>query len=90
MPLDVELQERGQAATRARIRDISVRGFYFFSPVRYPVGATLTFSVPHNSKGVTKQGTLIRGLASIVRCEELRRSSETEFGIAAKIDEITP
>lgn len=78
---------------QGRIRDISARGFYFFSPVRREVGSRLRFYVPWNIiRSAKDPSAFLAGSASIVRCEELLLSPGhfSSFGIAVKIDEVTP
>lgn len=90
--LDVKLQLTNQPESpwnTGRIRDISVRGFYFFSPVRHEVGSLLRFSVPWQILRQTKQPKpMLAGIGSIVRCEKLAGGGAPEaFGIAVKIIE---
>jgi PilZ domain len=77
---------------QGRVRDISVRGFYFFSPRRHEIGSRLRFSVPWSIVRSTKNpSAFLAGFASIVRCEELSSSGQPEtYGIAVRIDEATP
>jgi hypothetical protein len=90
--LDVKLQLTNQPESpwnTGRIRDISVRGFYFFSPIRHEVGSLLRFSVPWQILRQTKEPKpMLAGIGSIVRCEELGDGEAPEaFGIAVKIVE---
>jgi hypothetical protein len=90
MPLSVELQRQDEPAsewTASRIRDISVRGFYFFSPIRQLVGTKFKFSVPFQPESVSDK-RLLRGVASVVRCEKLETSAASpSFGVAVEIEE---
>lgn len=93
--VDVRVQPQDQPNAgwvQGRVRDISVRGFYFFSPVRGEIGSRLRFSVPWNMIRIAKNSSpFLAGVGSIVRCEELSSPGHPEsFGIAVKIDEATP
>lgn len=54
MPSDIEWYPQTTQPPRpfqGRIRDISVRGFYFFSPLQQPLGTRLHFSVTFEMRG---------------------------------------
>lgn len=92
--VDVRVQPHDQPNAdwvQGRVRDISVRGFYFFSPVRHEIGSRLRFSVPWNIiRSTRKPSAFLAGLGSIVRCEELSSPGQPQsFGIAVRIDEAT-
>jgi hypothetical protein len=94
MPLNVDLQPQGEPNSEwahGRIRDISIRGFYFFSAIRHSVGSRFRFLVPFQSGVVAPDKKLIAGVAKVVRCESLDAStSATPFGVALEIEEIAP
>jgi hypothetical protein len=80
----------GSDWSHVRVRDISTRGFYFFSPARREIGPCLRFVVSFEPGIVDTEGPLIGGEAKIVRCDDLRPSGTFEaFGIAARITEKT-
>lgn len=94
MALDIEWQPQAAQPPRpiqGRTRDISVRGFYFFSPMQQPLGTRLQFSVPFAFDHAGEMRPILKGIGSVVRCEELDASQkQAPFGIAVKIDEVIP
>lgn len=94
LPLDVELQRIDQpeaAWTTAKLRELSVRDFYFLSPEPYKTGDRFRFSVPLRQEQSSEDRRLLGGIASIVRCDELDPFRDgSAFGIVARIDEVTP
>ena len=91
--LDVQWQPDapGSRPAQGRTRDISVRGFYFYSAINQPVGARLTFSVPFDLDRKEQTPPVLKGVGRVVRCEDLGSSNcQGAFGIAVKIDEVTP
>jgi hypothetical protein len=72
-----------------RMRDISLRGFYFFSNVRHGIGSTVRFSIPFEFTATKSKTDLLAGVAKIVRCDELDPSTGEAFGVAARIEETT-
>jgi len=90
-PLRVELWSRGRSLLpegRLEVKNYSNRGFYFFSSVKPSLGATFDFSLLLRKPGAKEEINLVRGVAEVVRCEELG-PARTGFGIAAKIEETT-
>src|SRR5690242_9600560 len=88
-PLRVELWSRGRSLLpegRLDVKDYSNRGFYFFSSVRPSLGATFDFSLFFRKPGAREEIDLVRGVAEVVRCEDLG-PARAGFGIAAKIEE---
>jgi len=85
--------QQGAVARRlqGRTRDISVRGVYFFGALQQPIGLRLSFTVPYQYSDAGHVRPFLKGVGSVVRCEELGSSHrEGAFGIAVKIDEIIP
>lgn len=92
LPLHVQLQKHGQQMsdwTTARLREVSIHGFYFLSDIDYDTGARFNFFIPFEPPAAGK--SLLSGIASIVRCETLNPSQDgAAFGIAARIEETAP
>ena len=91
LPLDVKCRPVTDLSSQAflgNVRNISVRGLYFLSAADQPIGARLNFIVTQQ----TGQGRfLLKGTCTVVRCDDLSAShQEAGFGIAAKIEEVTP
>src|SRR5579863_4173279 len=88
VPLRIEIWSRGQERTTApklEVKDFSRQGFYFFSELKRDLSSKLNFVVLFRSS--EREVDLMRGLAQIVRCEDLGSTRRDRFGIAAKIDE---
>lgn len=91
-PLRVELWPHGVERTeppKLEVRDFSQRGFYFFSERGRDLGSRFNFSVLFRRPISGQEGVLLRGLAQVVRCEDVGSTRPDHFGIAAKIEEIT-
>lgn len=92
VPLRIEVWSRGQERTTApklEVKDFSRRGFYFFSELKREFSSKLNFVVVFRQLSSKKEVDLLRGVAQIVRCEDLGSKRTDRFGIAAKIDETT-
>jgi hypothetical protein len=94
IPLDIKWQPQAAPAAQpvvGRIRDISVCGFYFFSPTGQAIGSRLRFTVPFQHQEAGRTRSFLRGTGSVVRCENLTPAQEGgAFGIAVHIEEVTP
>lgn len=91
-PLRVELWSKGQdraQAPRLEVRDFSLRGFYFFSELRRDLGSRLNFSVLFRKPSSEREVDLLRGMAQVVRCEDVGATRADHFGIAVEIEETT-
>jgi hypothetical protein len=91
-PLRVELWIRDHARGEhksVRIKDISLRGLYFFSDLRKAPGSRLSFSVKFRRELTGQEVVLLRGTAAVVRCEDAVGSDAEPFGIAAEIKKTT-
>jgi hypothetical protein len=92
--LELLLQDQTGGPPRImRMRDVSLRGFYFFSQVRHGVGSMVRFSIPFEFPATKTKTDLLAGVAKVVRCDELDPKldpvSGERFGVAAKIEETT-
>ena len=92
--LELLLQDQAGGAPRSlRMRDVSLRGFYFFSQVRHGIGSMVRFTIPFEFPATKTKTDLLSGVAKIVRCDELDPNldpvSSDRFGVAAKIEETT-
>lgn len=80
----------GESASESRyaaLRDYSVRGFYFFSPVPYAPGTLLHFSA---TAGEIEPVDLLSGIARVIRCDQLDHSNAEAFGIATTVEDVRP
>lgn len=71
------------------LKNASVRGIYFNSPIPHAIGARLKFSIPSSHSNT--RIPVLAGIASVMRCDELKiPEGGNPFGIAARIDEVIP
>ena len=90
-PLRVELwsDEKSCERRRERMKDISLRGFYFFSEISRAPGALLNFSVRFVRRSTGQEVDLLRGIARVIRCDEHPQGEAEPYGMAARIEETT-
>jgi hypothetical protein len=90
-PLRVDLWSQDQnrdQAPRDDVKNFSLRGFYFFSNVRRNLGSVFNFSMLFRKPSTLQEVDLVRGVAKVVRCEDLPLL-DGRYGIAAKIERTT-
>ncbi len=80
--------EEGTSTPKLEIRDVSQRGFYFFSEVKRELASRFHFSILLR-KPSGEEADLLKGTGQIVRCEDISPSRAHHFGIAAKIEDTT-
>lgn len=83
LPLRVLPNEPHGSELTAQTRDVSYRGLYFLTEIKFPVGSEIEFVITLPEQ-VTQSGDVnIRCLGQIVRVEP---TSNGRMGIAAKIE----